>query len=119
LSFGWVIITVYKAEGTVSIVQPNLNAFARECLFDNDVRRTIAIHIEDRERKRSLSRCEAQLLVFARRNVKFNSKSLCAVAVIAAKQDCSVELLILVKIGGRQPLRKSVVKQSCTGVNPR
>ena len=89
------------------VVQPDLNAFVRECLFYNDVRRAIVIHVANRQRKKRIRRVECQFFVFPGGDMKLNSKSPLRVVLIATQENCTIGSLILIEVSRNKSLDRT------------
>ena len=101
------------------VVQPDLNAFVRECLFYNDVRHAVVIHIANRQREKRIRRVECQFPVFPGCNVKFDSKCPPSVAQIATQENCTIGFLILIEVSRNKSLTERIMKQAGAGSKSR
>ena len=111
----WIVLALRDTERSVPVVQPDLNAFVRECLFYNDVRHAVVIHVANRQREKRIRRVECQFLVVPGGDVKFNSKSPPSVALIADQENCAIGSLILIEVSRNKSLTERIMKQAGAG----
>jgi len=83
----------------VSVVQEYLKPFMGETLFDDNILRSVAIHIKSGNRELPFGRRERDDIVDVIRKVQFNSKKPLAVLKACFPKEGSIRLLVIVEIG--------------------
>lgn len=88
------------------IVQPNANARMGKRVLNNNIRRTVAIHVESRDIQRKIVRLKGEVDVATSGEMDFDAECFLSVNFSGINDQRAVRFAIHVKIGGGQALAK-------------
>ena len=100
VNIGWEVLNPTLAKAAVPVIQPDLKALVSERLLDNNVRRSISVHVQRRDGQRDLSRFEDQIRISAGSEMELdNPEAALGSPPVRVEKDCTVWLAITVEIG--------------------
>ena len=100
------------AKLSMPVIEPDLQSLVRECLLNNQIWYSVLIYIQSGDRKRGIIRTERQITVRASGNVQFNPEHPLTFDHSGIKQQGTIRILIVVKVGSHETRSKWGPKQA-------